>query len=132
MHIHVVIDARAAAAFPFLGCGQAAEVADVVVAEQQRDIFRQVQAGIVILLNLREKRPDLRHFRSIGVQVLSQNLSLVGDDFLQQFLIRLKAARVWHGKVAVPAHANGDEAFVVLVSLNAFGPKLLEPLLVGG
>ncbi len=48
--------------------------------------------------------------------------ALVGDDLFQQ----RDVGALGHGKVSVSSHAERDDAFVVLVALNALSPKLLQ------
>ena len=121
--VEVVVDARAAGALAFVGRRQAAEVAPVVVAPEQGDVVGHAHAVLVVFLHLLVERPDLAARRS---HRLFMWLAMMARWSATIFSSSAMLALLRHGQVAVAAHAERDDAFVVLVALDAFGPELVQ------
>ena len=82
---------------------------------------------LVISLHLFIERPELRDGGEIGIDLLADDLALVGHDLLQQGDVGALLGP-GHRHVAIAAHADGDDALVVLVALDAFFPELAQHL----
>ena len=130
IHVHVKIDAGAAGAGALGRRGQAAQVADIVVGEEQGDVVRHLEAGVVVFLDLGEQGPQLRHLALVDAALFRDDLLLVADDLLDHFLVRFQPARVRHGDVAVAAHAHRHDAFIGPVAAHAVGEEAFEAGLV--
>ncbi len=80
----MVVNPRAAAARALLWAGELADVALVVVRPHDRHIVRNAQAGFVEIEDLVIENDHLRDFRDVGVNAIGQDLTLVGENALDQ------------------------------------------------
>ena len=113
-----------------LGVGELADVAPVVVGDEDDDIVRYAEPLLVVELDLLVEGPDLRALlRGLAGHFL-YDVALV----LEQSLHHLDDVGVGPGQggVTVAAHAYGDEVLVVLGPLDALAEEALEFLLVLG
>ena len=79
------IDARAADAVAFSRGGDAADVAHVVVGEEEGDGIGEFEAGIVVLLDFGEDAQSWGTSLRSFLLGRGQDVLLVGDDFFQEF-----------------------------------------------
>ncbi len=128
----MVVDTRPAGACTFFGRRQTANIAPIVVAPKQCHVVRYPHAVVIVVFYFLVERPHLRDLGYIGVDVIGQNLSLVGDDFFQQLHVGVHIAAANHRFVAIAAHPDSHDALIVLVSLNPLFPEGLESLFVFG
>jgi len=126
--VEVVVDAGAAGACALGRGGQAADIAPVVIAPEERDVVGHAHAALVVVLDFLVERPDLRDFRDVGIDLLGEDRALIGDDFFEEGDIGVFR----HGLVAVAAHGEGDDAFEVAVAADAVGPELAQRFAIGG
>ena len=129
--VHVVVQAPAALPRPFGRGGKLADVAPVVVAQEDGHVVRDTEAQVVVLLDLLVQGPYLRPLLGGLSGHLADDLPLVLDDGLQELDVVRFLAFLAQGGVAVPAHADGDEVFRIFRTLNPFREELREDLLVG-
>ena len=66
------------------GGGQAADVAPIVVAPEQRHIVRHAHAILVIVLHFLVERPELRDDGGVRLENLRNDFALGGHDFFEQ------------------------------------------------
>ena len=123
----MIIDAVAAGPVG-AGLGQAADIAPIVVGEEQGDVVRHPHAGVVIILHLLVERPDLGGLGGGPAGHFLEDGPLVADDPLEQ----LGGGALGHRLVAVATHADGDEALVTVHPLDALAPELAQAFGVAG
>ena len=117
---------------PFGRGGKLADVAPVVVAQEDGHVVRDAEPQVVVLLDLLVQGPNLRPLLGGLSGHLADDLPLVLDDGFQELDVRGFLAQLAQGGVAVPAHADRDEVFRIFGALDAFGEELCEDFLVGG
>ena len=103
---------------------QAADVAPVVVGEQQGDVVGNPHTGVVIVLDLLVEGPDLRGLFRRPAGDVGDDPALVGDDGLQQ----PSGRALGHRLVAVAAHAHRDQALVGAQAGHALPPEAAQRL----
>ena len=123
--VEMVVDPRPAGALAFVRSRQAADVAPIVVAPQQRHVVGHTHALFVVRLHFFIECPCLRDLGDVGIDVLRQNLPLIGHDLLQQLHVFIQVGAA-HGHVPVAAHADGGHALEILVALYALGPEIFQ------
>ncbi|OPZ67002.1 MAG: hypothetical protein BWY83_02730 [bacterium ADurb.Bin478] len=122
----MIINAVAAATPRLIRLWQPAQVAPVVIAQQQRHIIGHAHAFVEIFLHLLIQRPYLRRlFRGFAGD-LGDDAALIFDDLFEQGDVGLFA----HGLIAIAAHADGDQTFIVAHSRNPLAPEGLQGRLV--
>ena len=131
VHIYVVVKPHSALAPTFLCRAGAAQVAPVVVAEEQQNVVGHGEALVVITLHLGEDGPQLGHFRGVAAVHLLYYVTLSGHHVAQDGHV-LGVASVAHGHVAVAAHAYGYYVVVSLVALKSCGEEAVKTGFVGG
>ena len=119
--VEVVVHAVAAGA-PAGRVGQAADVAPVVVGEQQGDVIGHAHAGVMVVLHFLVQRPDLRGRLGRLAGGVGDDPALVGDDAFEQG----GGGAFGHGFVAVATHAQGDYRLAALQALDPATPEPLE------
>jgi len=125
--VDVVIHAVAAGTFQVLGAGEVADVAPVVVGEEDEDVVIHPHPLVVVVLDLLVERPDLGDRGGGFAEDLGEDGALVADDFLEQG----HGGVFGHGLVAVAAHADGDEALEAAHAFDAAAPEFAEFIAVG-
>ena len=110
--VEVIVDAEPARPVSVRRGRQAANVAPVVVGEEQRDVVGHAHALVVVVLHFLIERPELRRLRRILLRHVGDDLPLVGDDLLEQIDVALAVRR--HRHVAVAAHADRDDVLARL------------------
>ena len=126
----MVIEAETTLAFALCGGALAADIAPVVVAEEQRNIIGHGETGVVVALYLGEDCPELGYGVGSAVNVLD-NLALTIDHVVERAHILL-VVTLSHSHVAVATHTDGHEVVVVLIALHALAEKLINTFLVRG
>ena len=126
--IQVIINARAAFAFALPVGRQTANVSPIVIAPQERHVIRHAHTALVVSLHFLVKRPNLRHFRDVRVNYLTDQPALVADNPFEQ----RDALRLCHGLIPVAAHSDGSDFFIILRSLQSFGPERPQFLRIFG
>jgi hypothetical protein len=116
----VVVEAVAAAARGQVAVGQLADVAPVVVGEDDGDVIGRAQALVPVALDLLVQGPHLRNAR-LRARLLGDDPALGGEDALHQ----LDAVAVGEADVAVAAHAERHDALEALV---AHAPDAVAPV----
>src|SRR5258708_715668 len=120
--VEMIVQAIAACSRFFTEGGQFADVAPVVVAEQEGDIIGDAHALIIIILYLLVKGPGLRGgFGRLAGYFLDDG-ALIADDLFKQGDV----ATFGHRHIAVTAHAYRDDAFMVVHMHDAFFPKAVQ------
>ena len=120
----VVIDARSAGSLAFGGVGEVADIAEIVVGPQQRDVARHLQPAAI----------DVEHFLIRGEhlrRVLRQHSALVGEDALEQRPASGIVARADHPAVVDAAHAERPNALVARVGRHPLAPVARDTGSVG-
>ena len=128
----MVVEPPAALPRPFGRGGKLADIAPVVVGEEDGHVVRDAEAEVVILLDLLIQGPYLRPFRGGPPGHFANDLPLVLDNGFQEFDVVRLLAFLAQGGVAVPAHADGDEVLRILGALDTFREELGEHFLVRG
>ena len=126
----MVIDAPAPFPRPLGRRGELADVAPVIVAQQDGHVVRHPQAQVVILLDFLVQRPDLGTCRRRTPRLPADDFPLIVNDFLQQRNVFGLFPFLSHRRIAVTAHADGDQIFRPGRPAHAFGEKLVQVLLV--
>ena len=126
----MVVESEAALALALLFGTFAADVAPVVVAEEQRHVVGHGEAGIVIALHLGKDGPELGYGVGASVDVLD-DFALTVDYVVKRAHILLVVA-LSHRHITVAAHADGHEVIVVLIALHTLAEELIDAFLVGG
>ena len=109
------------------GVGHDADVAPVVVAEQEDDVVGHLHAHLIVLLHLLVEGPDLRHVLGLLARGLGDEAALMGHDALHEGHVGL----VGHRLIAVAAHTDGDDVLGVLHALDARTPEADQLVAVG-
>ena len=118
--------------------GHTADVAPVVVAEQDNHIFGHFETCIVILLNLFVESPNLLTLCCGLSCFLGYNFALIVDYALHKFLVLFQSHHILivvtlataKGSVAVATHTNGNKVFVVFAAADALAEKLIDNFLI--
>src|SRR5215831_9153983 len=118
----MVVHAGSSAAFALVGGGEPTNIAPIVITPEQRHIVRHTHAPLVIFLHFFVERPVLGYFGKRLLEVPSENRPLVGNDLLKE----RDVCAIRHRHVAVAAHAQSDDALVVLITLDALFPKFAQ------
>ena len=125
--VNVVVDAPATLAGPLLRRhGHTADVAPVVVADENHHIVGHLQSGIIVVLYLFIECPHLRGLLCWFLRHLLDDAALIGNDAVHQLRVGLVA----HGLVAVAAHADGHDVLGTIHALDALTEELVELRLV--
>ena len=125
--VHMIVDAPATLAAAFLlGYGHTADVAPVVVADQDHHVIGHFETCVVIVLHFFIQGPYLRGFLCRFACNFLDDFALVADDSLHQLCVGLVA----HGLVAIATHTDGDDVLGALHALDAFTEELVELFLV--
>ena len=124
IHIDVVVESQTSLALSFKVAPFTADIAPVVVAEQQRDIIWHGEPRIVVALHFRKDGPELRH--GIGTSVdVADNLALAVDNASQCLHVLLVVA-LPHRHVTIATHADRHEVVVSLIALHTFTEELVD------
>ena len=134
----MIVDSPTALAIAFGGCWQFADIAPIVVTQKNYDVVGHAQAQIVIGLHFFVKRPNLLPLAGWAARDIGNDLSLIINNFLKQALIFLIVRDILvvvaflaaHRSVAVAAHSNGNQVFVVLRTLNSFAEEFIDNRLI--
>ena len=122
----MVVHAPATEVFAFLGIGQTAHIAPVVISQKHNHIIGHTQAFVIVVLHFFIERPHLRGFLGGATGFAGNNLTLIPDDTLQQLGIGIFA----HGTIAIATHANGHHIFRIFHAADAFAEELINDLLI--
>ena len=123
----MVVDSPAALATTFLIThGHTANVAPIIVADENHHVVGHFQTCIVVVLHLFVERPHLGSLLSRFTRYILDNLTLIIDDALHQLRVRL----VTHRLVAVATHTDGHNVLGTLHTFNALTEELVQLRLV--
>ena len=126
----MIIETQTALTLAFLFGALTANVAPVVVAEEECDVIGYGKASIIITLYFCEDSPQLGHGIGTSVDVLD-NLTLTVDDLVERLHV-FRIISFTHGHVAVASHTDSHEVVVVLVTLHTLAEELIHAFLIGG
>ena len=129
--IEMIVNAGASTALLFVSGWQPAEIPPIVITPEQSHIVWNSHAMLVVLLHFLVERPELGNFRHVWIHVIGDDFALVGHDPFQQIHVGRDVAPFHHGHVAIATHADGHDAFIVLVALGALRPELTENCGIG-
>src|SRR6185437_12723288 len=102
---------------------QAPQIPPVIVAEEQGHIVRHSHPAVIVILDLLVERPDLRGFGRRPTRHFLDDPALVRDDALEQRDRR----PLRHWLVAIAAHADRDDALVMIHALDTLAPESTQP-----
>ena len=126
----MVIESETALALSLKVTSLAANVAPVVVTEQQRHVVGHGESRIVVTLHLGKDGPQLRYGIGTSIDVLD-DLALSFNHLAERLHVFCIIALA-HRHVTVTPHADGDEIVVGLVAFHALAEELVDALLVRG
>src|SRR5690554_1087412 len=129
--VKVVVHTEATGMVALFPVGKHSDVAEVVVGKENGDIVRHIKARFVQILYLFVQSPGLGYFSNIGVDFLSQNAALFGDNVFHRLHHFFHCAVVHHGLIPIAPHTHRHNNFVVLGQFNTVGPELEQALFVG-
>ena len=124
--VHMIIEAPTARMLPFLGIRHTAQVAPVVVAEQDEHVIGHTHALVIVVEYFLIECPYLWGLAGRFPCHLLDNLALVLDDGLQQLCVSILAHRL----VAVATHADGHDIVGALHPLDTPTEEAIQVFLV--
>jgi hypothetical protein len=73
----MVVNASATGAPAFIGSGEAANIAPVIITPEQSDVVGNAHSLFVILLDFLVEGPILRDFLQVGIHLVGEDFALV-------------------------------------------------------
>ena len=124
----MVVKPKSPFTFSFSFTANTADVAPVVVAEEQCHIVGHGKSSIIITLHLGKDRPELRHAVLLSIY-FPDNLPLPFYYLLQRLHIIFVVAFA-HRDITIATHSYCHKVVVCLVTLHAIKKELVHPLLI--
>ena len=128
---NMVIDPEAPGAFSLGRRGEVADVAEIVVGPDDRDVVRHAQSLPVEIEDFLVGTEHLGHALDLGFHALGEHCALVGKDFSQNVDAFKIAFRALDGAVMDAAHAQRIDVFITTVGAHAFLPIGAHAFAVG-
>ena len=130
IHVNVIVKAQSTLALAFEVTSLTADIAPVVITEQQRHVIWYGKACVVVSLHLCKDGPELWHSIRTTIDVLD-DLSLTFNHLAERLHI-LRIVALTHGHIAVATHADGYQVVVILIALHTLAEELIHTFLVSG
>ena len=128
VHVNMIVESESSLATALKVASLPADIAPVVVAEQQRHVIGHGEARIIVALHLREDSPQLGDGILVAIDLLDDPALTVDD--LSERLHVLCIVTLAHRHVAITAHTDGHQVLVGLVAHHTFTEETVQALLV--
>ena len=129
IHINMVIQAQSTLALSLFRSTLAADIAPVVVAEEQGYIVGHGEPGIIVALHLGKDGPELRHL-TCRLAISLPDDSALCLNHLTQGLDILGIIAIAHRHVSITSHTDGHQVFILGVALHAVHEELIQTIWV--
>ena len=126
----MVINPEATGAFALGGRGEIADVTEIIVRPDDRDIVRYTQALTVEIEDFLVGAEHLGDSLHLGADMFREQRSLVGEDLPQHVDAFVIALGSLNGAVMYAAHAERVDGFVAAVGPHAFFPVGTDPFAI--